>query len=95
MAEEYQAGNPFEARVGIGKVASDISQRRGAEQGVTYGVTQGIRIGVSLETLLKWDLNPSEHKSSSCNQTVIVDSVPYTHGRAPRLFVHGTLACNQ
>ena len=50
MPEKYEAGDPFEPRVGIGEVFPDIAERSGPQEGVRHCVQEHVRVGMPLES---------------------------------------------
>ena len=60
MPQQEQARNALIARICIGKMFSDISERSRPEKRVGYGMKEHIGIGVTLQPLRTRDVHPTE-----------------------------------
>jgi len=65
------------ARVGIGKMAADIAQRHGAEQGIGDRVQQRIGVGMPEQPRGMRYLDTAEDELATCDQLVNVVTLAY------------------
>ena len=66
---------PAELRVGVGEVAADVAQRRGAEQRVGDGVAQRIGIRVAEQAVAVRDLDAAQHQPAPGDERVRVPAL--------------------
>jgi hypothetical protein len=77
MPEKYDAGDPLEARVGVGEVRADIAERGGAQECVRHRVQEHVRVGMTLKSFRVRDVHAAEHELPPGGQPVHVVSESY------------------
>ena len=79
VAEQHPAVGVLPARIGIGKVRSDVAQRERAEDGVAHGVQQDIGVGVAVEAALVRNDHAAQHEPAAGDERMDVEPVADAH----------------
>ena len=79
LAQQGPAVGTLVARIGVGKVAADVAQRGGTEQGVAKSVQQHIGIRVPVQTFFECNRHSADDQRPACDQRVYIESLSYSH----------------
>jgi hypothetical protein len=61
MREELQAVRALPARIGVGKMHSDIAERDGSQHGVCDRVSENVGVGVPFQTEIGGHRNSAQY----------------------------------
>jgi hypothetical protein len=80
--QQHASNRRREGRVGVGKVAADVAQRRGAQQRVGDGVQQRVGVGMAQQAVAVRDVTPPSTSGRPATSCVVSQPSPMRRSSA-------------
>ena len=74
MTQQHAAVDALIARVGVGEMVADVTQRGGTQQGIAQGMDGNVGVAVAQQASLPFNLDAAQPQGSTLDQAVYVKS---------------------